>query len=138
MFGVTSFAVAQVANFKAGDKNEVLSNGTWYKADVLEAKDGSYKIHYDGWTSTWDEWVTVAKMRSIGGTSPANAQTASNASTTNQPGNQSATQNNAMKYKPGERVECDKASIDSWEKGTIMPFLKNDFKIVVESTRVNI
>lgn len=30
------------------------------------------------------------------------------------------------KYKPGDRVECDKASIDYWEKGTIMPFVKGD------------
>ncbi len=30
------------------------------------------------------------------------------------------------KFKPGDRVECDKAGIDSWEKGTVMPFIKGD------------
>ena len=100
MFAVTSFAVAQGANFKVGDKIEVLSNGTWYKADILEAKDGSYHIHYDGWTSTWNEWVKPDRMRSIGGTSPVRTQTAAGASTTNQPGDQSP----PSKYKPGDRV----------------------------------
>ncbi len=39
------------------------------------------------------------------------------------------TQNNDnLKFKVGDRVEVDKAAIDSWQKGTIMPFLKNDRK----------
>lgn len=32
----------------------------------------------------------------------------------------------ATKFKPGDRVECDKSQIGRWEKGTVMPFLQND------------
>jgi hypothetical protein len=30
------------------------------------------------------------------------------------------------KFNTGDRVECDKAGIKYWEKGTVMPYLKND------------
>ena len=36
------------------------------KAEVLEVKDGSYKIHYEGYSSSDDVWITPAKMRRIG------------------------------------------------------------------------
>jgi hypothetical protein len=32
----------------------------------------------------------------------------------------------ATKYKPGDRVECDKSQIGHWEKGTVVHFLQND------------
>lgn len=34
--------------------------------------------------------------------------------------------NNATKYKPGDRVECDKAQMGIWEKETVMAFLPDD------------
>jgi hypothetical protein len=37
-----------------------------------------------------------------------------------------AANNKAPKYKPGERVECDKAQIGVWEKGTVVHYLPND------------
>ncbi len=33
----------------------------------------------------------------------------------------------ASQFKPGDRVECDKAQIGEYEKGTVMPFRKTDF-----------
>jgi uncharacterized protein with FMN-binding domain len=49
--------------YKAGDALEVEWKGKWYPAKILEVKDGKYKIHYDGYESSWDEWVTTARMR---------------------------------------------------------------------------
>lgn len=63
IFAINLICFAQATSFSVGDKVEVLSTGTWYKADVLEAKGGQYKIHYDGWGSTWDEWVNSDRIR---------------------------------------------------------------------------
>ena len=63
MFAANSLAFAQ-GNYKAGDKIEVLSGKAWFKAEVLEARESSYKIRYDGYSSTYDEWVRADRMRS--------------------------------------------------------------------------
>lgn len=42
---------------------EVNWKGSWYKASILDARDGKYKIHYDGYGPEWDEWVTPGRMR---------------------------------------------------------------------------
>jgi hypothetical protein len=60
---LTLAATAQTANYRTGEDVEVLSSGTWYKAKVLEAKTGQYKIHYEGWASSWDEWVGPDRIR---------------------------------------------------------------------------
>jgi len=49
--------------WKKGDKLQVKSSSTWYKASILEVKGTKYKIHYDGWSDSWDEWVTVDRMK---------------------------------------------------------------------------
>lgn len=42
----------------------VLWQGTWYAATVKEVgTDGRCFIGYDGWASSWDEWVTPDRMR---------------------------------------------------------------------------
>lgn len=106
MFAASSTTFAQ-GDFKVGDKVEVVDGGKWYKAAIIEAKDGTFKIHYDDYSSTFDVWVVPTRIRRIGWPDP-------------------STINKATKYKPGDRVECDKASICIWEKGTVVPFLPND------------
>ena len=51
--------------YKKGDKVEIESSGTWYPGNILELKDGQYKIHYDGWESSWDEWVPASRLKAI-------------------------------------------------------------------------
>jgi len=106
MFAASSIAFAQ-ADHKVGDKVEVDDGGRWYKAEIIAAQDGKFRIHYDGYSPVMDVWVLPDRIRSIGGPDP-------------------STINKATKYKPGDRVECDKASIGFWEKGTVVPFLPND------------
>jgi hypothetical protein len=48
-------------------KIEVLWSGAWYKAQIIEAKDGQYKIHYDGFGNNWDEWVKPDRIRQVTG-----------------------------------------------------------------------
>lgn len=47
-----------------GQNVEVLWNGTWYAASILALlPDGTVRIHYTGWASSWDENVTRDRIR---------------------------------------------------------------------------
>lgn len=50
------FAGIQSAAFTQS-KCEVYWNAQWYPATILETKENSWKIHYDGYGAEWDEWV---------------------------------------------------------------------------------
>lgn len=39
--------------------------GKWYRAEILDEKEGRYKVHYNGWDSKWDEWVPPAKLKRL-------------------------------------------------------------------------
>lgn len=129
MLAANSLAFAQTS-YRVGDKIEVEYSKTWYKAEIIEVQDGKYKIHYDGWGSVHDEWVTATRMRSIGGKAPMENRNndADNKIQNQADENKKSSEENkaTVKYKPGDRVECDKASIGVWEKGTVMHFLPND------------
>ena len=51
--------------YKKGDKVEIEYSGTWYPGSILETKDSQYKIHYDAYDNSWDEWVPVSRLRVI-------------------------------------------------------------------------
>ena len=53
-------------------KAEVEWGGTWWPAEVLEARGNHYYIHYIGWSNSWDEWVSAYRIRPCGpfGTHP--------------------------------------------------------------------
>ena len=107
IIAANSLALAQT-DFKVGDRVEVKDALTWSKALIVDAKDGQFKIHYERYDdSTFDVWKSPEHQRHIGAPDP-------------------STINKATKYKPGDRVECDKASIGIWEKGTVVPFLPDD------------
>jgi hypothetical protein len=44
--------------------------GAWYAAVVLQANptDAKVMVHYDGWSTQWDEWVDLSKIK--GGAHP--------------------------------------------------------------------
>lgn len=51
------------STWKVGDAVQVSWAGGWYGARILQAKGGKYLIRYDGYDSSWDEWVAPARMR---------------------------------------------------------------------------
>jgi CHAT domain-containing protein/Tfp pilus assembly protein PilF len=66
---LTSVAIhiaAQEKPWKPGDRVEVEWKGDWYQAQVIEVNANQYKIHYDGYASSWDEWVDHSRIRSPG------------------------------------------------------------------------
>lgn len=42
---------------------EVRSEGDWYKARVVDARGGTYRVHYFGYEDSDDEWVTRREFR---------------------------------------------------------------------------
>ena len=56
--------VVTASKYKMGDGVDVLWNGAWYEGTVLAVATGDkYRIHYSGYASSWDEWVTLARIR---------------------------------------------------------------------------
>ncbi|MEJ7610584.1 MAG: hypothetical protein WKF88_05330 [Ferruginibacter sp.] len=116
LLSLTIYTNANCQAIKVGDKLEGLSNGTWYAGEIKEVNAGKYKIHWNGYSDSWDEWLTTDKLRVPGQRANANQQ-----NDTQQTGS-----NNTGKFKTGDRVEADKAGINSYEKGTVMPYLQSD------------
>jgi hypothetical protein len=50
-------------SFAVGDAVKVRWKGSWYAASVMESRNGRYKIHYDGYDNSWDEWVGPDRIR---------------------------------------------------------------------------
>lgn len=49
--------------FKVGQAVQILWKDTWYAGEVLEAGKGRWKIRYDGYSESWDEWVGPERLR---------------------------------------------------------------------------
>lgn len=60
-------AAGQDGKWKVGDGLDVNQRAFWYPAQIIEAKGGKYKVHYEGYPSSDDEWVDESRMRPIGG-----------------------------------------------------------------------
>jgi hypothetical protein len=54
------------AKFSVGEEIKVEWKGSWWDAIILEAKwsEEQYLIHYVGFDSSWDEWVTAERIKS--------------------------------------------------------------------------
>lgn len=46
-----------------GARVEVRSEGDWYKARIIDAARGSYRVHYYGYEDSDDEWVKPSQIR---------------------------------------------------------------------------
>lgn len=66
---VASPALSQeAAACTVGGEIQVLWNGTWYDSTIKAGPNelGQCQIGYDGWDSSWDEWVGTDRMRERG------------------------------------------------------------------------
>lgn len=46
-----------------GDPVMVEWHGAWYPSVLLEAGENRWKIHYEGYSDAWDEWVGPGRIR---------------------------------------------------------------------------
>jgi hypothetical protein len=150
--GTGSQAYAQ--QFKPGDRVEVDPTGIkdWMKGTVLpflEKDEPKFKGEYylarvliDKWKASYPEGVLVQliharplkaeiaepRAKPAGGDKNAPERTGTGLDLPGTALDLPGTNPNQMgaKFKPGDRVECDAAGIDSWLKGTVLPFLPKD------------
>jgi hypothetical protein len=60
----TSIAAAPVkADLAIGRRVEVKSDGDWYKARIIDAKNRQYRVHYYGYEVADDEWIGPQALR---------------------------------------------------------------------------
>ena len=48
-----------------GQRGEVLWKGAWYPARVINVSNNSCYITYEGYDSSWDEWVEPGRFRAV-------------------------------------------------------------------------
>jgi hypothetical protein len=51
-------------DLSVGDPVDVNWKGSWYPAHVISTGKNRWKIHYDGYDNSWDEWVTASRIKS--------------------------------------------------------------------------
>lgn len=56
----------RTASWKVGDRVEALSYGKWYPAAIIETEDARWKVHYDGYGTSSDEWLKIDFIRAPG------------------------------------------------------------------------
>ena len=48
--------------YQIGQSVQILWKGKWYPGKILDASRNRYYITYDGYSSSWDEWVGPARL----------------------------------------------------------------------------
>jgi Caspase domain len=48
-----------------GERVEVRSEGDWYKAQIVDARAGRFRVHYYGWEVSDDEWVLARQIQTV-------------------------------------------------------------------------
>ena len=56
---------------------EVRSEGAWYKARIIDAQSGRFRVHYFGWEDSDDEWVRRSQIRNSRNSNAGNVRGAS-------------------------------------------------------------
>lgn len=57
----------------AGAHVRILWSGSWYPGRVLRVDGDRYLVSYDGYGSSWDEWVDASRLRASDGDARGNA-----------------------------------------------------------------
>ena len=53
------------ALYGVGEQIKVEWKGSWWDATILEINAENHLIHYEGFDSSWDEWVTTERLKKI-------------------------------------------------------------------------
>jgi hypothetical protein len=51
------------ATYAAGAVVDVLWGARWWPGNIKQKDGNRYRIGYDGYASSWDEWVTAERLR---------------------------------------------------------------------------
>jgi len=52
-------------DYTVGEAVKIKWKGSWWDGSIIDVskKNRSYKIHYDGYSSSWDEWVKTDRLQ---------------------------------------------------------------------------
>ncbi len=53
------------ALYAVGEQIKVEWQGSWWDANIIEINGANHLIHYAGFDSSWDEWITSERMQKI-------------------------------------------------------------------------
>jgi hypothetical protein len=56
-----------VASYVAGERVLVFYDGKFYPGRVLSVKERSYQVRYEGFSTSWNEWVTGRRLKKAKG-----------------------------------------------------------------------
>lgn len=56
-------SVADMSQLKVGDTVNVLWKGQYYAATIMQTEPDRCFVHYNGYGSSWDEWVTPGRIK---------------------------------------------------------------------------
>lgn len=123
--------------YKIGDAVDVKWNSSWWRAEVLSVNGGTYRIHYVGWSSSWDEDVTPDRVRarteesSVGTEEPAaGAAPSASAAPEEQPAQAASAAPKkaaAGAWKVGDKVDVNWNG--QWWQGQILSVNGNQYKV---------
>ncbi|HVJ14931.1 MAG TPA: hypothetical protein VM686_05800 [Polyangiaceae bacterium] len=51
------------ATYGVGQAVDIYWGSKWWPGRVLKLEGGHYRITYDGWSESWDEWVEPERLR---------------------------------------------------------------------------
>lgn len=139
LLAANSSVVAQTNNFKPNDRvqcdwlqNGKFDNGTvvpFLKTDLDQQSGRWYRVKLDKDTipnSTVECMANRLRPLTSETDSENSNESKTNKSDENDNPPKSPAKNKPRSFQPGDRVECDKAQIGRWEKGTVMNYLPND------------
>jgi hypothetical protein len=49
--------------FQVGDTVSIQWSASWWPGRILAVEGARYRVRYDGYDASWDEWVTTARLR---------------------------------------------------------------------------
>jgi hypothetical protein len=76
---------ARKLNPEVSKRVEVKSEGKWWKARVIDARAGTFHVHYYGFEDSDDEWVRLSQIRETKSEYPAGAERNRPVNNTNRP-----------------------------------------------------
>ena len=54
---------AMCQSYTKGTKVQIKWENSWYKGSIIDVKGDEYKVTYDGYASSWDEWVKADRLK---------------------------------------------------------------------------
>lgn len=49
--------------YREGEHLQIEWHGSWFPGTIIEVDGARYKVTYDGYSSSWDEWVEAPRLR---------------------------------------------------------------------------